>query len=186
MAPLLGISLAGAIATPWSGTSRGPIQRPETPSRRIRRVLGEVARRYPRTLLSDQLRDVDRVAFQLERIYRPGASVVDIGGGAGLFAPGCALLGLETWRVAPLVDRTRVSEDQDALDLHRRLGVRVLEGEVRQFGAAFTDASLDVVACVDGIVRWPHSPRPVLAEAFPALILNPSSVASLTPEAVTT
>jgi SAM-dependent methyltransferase len=109
------------------------------------------------------------VAFQLERIYRPGASVVDIGGGAGLFSPGCALLGLRTWRVAPLVDHTRAAEDQDALDLHRRLGVRVLEEEVRQFGATFEDASLDAVACIDGIVRWPHSPRPVLAEAFRVL-----------------
>jgi SAM-dependent methyltransferase len=169
MAPLLGISLAGAVASPWSHTSGGPIERPETPARRIRRLLDETALRYPRALRDEQIRDVDRVAFQLARIYRPGASVADLGGGSGLLAAGCALLGLETWSVTPLSSSTQTSEDQEAVDLQRRLGVRVLEGDVRQFGAAFEEASLDVVSCIDGIVRWHHSARPVLAEAFRVL-----------------
>src|SRR5262245_66184564 len=66
----------------------------------IEHTLTEVANSYPIDwLAANRLRDIPRVAFQIRLALNGAApgnvSLCDIGGGVGLFAIGCAALGVK-------------------------------------------------------------------------------------------
>jgi SAM-dependent methyltransferase len=128
-----------------------------------------LALRYPEELRAEQLSDAARIASHVERIYRPGASVADLGGGIGLFSPACAALGMQSFLVDDFGDPVSRAYGLDEIGLHARLGVRIVETPVRRWGEAFADESLDVVTCFDSLEHWHHSPRPVFAEAWRVL-----------------
>jgi SAM-dependent methyltransferase len=132
-------------------------------------LLTDIADQYPEALRDEQRRDIHRIAFHIEQIYRPGIALADLGGGIGLFSLGCAALGLHTWLVDDFGDPVNRSFDVDALGLHKAFSVRVVKVDVRRFGERFEDGSLDVVTCFDSLEHWHHSPRPVFAEAFRVL-----------------
>src|SRR4030095_7964630 len=93
-------SLGGSVALPQDRSAARLVPVRE----RFRRTLLALADQYPDSLQPDQRRDVPRHTFQIERIYRPGAVLADLGGGIGLFSPACATLGMETWLVDDLRD----------------------------------------------------------------------------------
>jgi 2-polyprenyl-3-methyl-5-hydroxy-6-metoxy-1,4-benzoquinol methylase len=158
-------SLGGSVASPLGRSAARLVPVRE----RFRRTLLALADQYPDSLQPDQRRDVSRHAFQIERIYRPGAVLADLGGGIGLFSPACATLGMETWLVDDLRDPVNERFPIDALGIHRRAGVNVLATPVLDFGRHFEDESLDVVTCFDSIEHWHHSPRPVLEQVWRVL-----------------
>jgi SAM-dependent methyltransferase len=128
-----------------------------------------LARRYPAPLRAAQLADAARIAAHLEHVLYAGASIADLGGGIGLFAPSCAAFGMETWLVDDFVDPSSRGMDLRDLGLHRQLGVQVVQTPLQRWGDAFGDESLDVVTCFDRLVHWQHSPRAVFAEAYRVL-----------------
>jgi len=146
-----------------------PASRSAHPATRTLDVVQTLARRYPAPMRAEQLADVGRIASHVERIYQPGASVADLGGGVGLFSPSCAALGMQTWLVDDFGDPVNRAFDLDDIGLHRALGVRVVETPIQRWGEAFGDESLDVVTCFDSLEHWHHSPRPVFAEAYRVL-----------------
>lgn len=141
----------------------------EAPATLVRSTLARVAELYPEELRAGQRLDVARHTFHLEQVFRPGGRIADLGGGIGLFAPGAAALGMESWLVDDLRDPVNRRFPIEELGIHRNLGVRVLESPVQKWGHAFADGSLDVISCFESLEHWHHSPRPVFAEAFRVL-----------------
>ncbi len=146
-----------------------PARHRATRAARTLEAVQTLARRYPASLRAEQLADAERIASHVERILRPGATLADLGGGVGLFAPSCAALGMQTWLVDDFGDPVSRSVNLDDIGVHRALGVRVVETPISRWGEAFGDESLDVVTCFDSLEHWHHSPRPVFAEAYRAL-----------------
>lgn len=134
-------------------------------------MLRELAERYPDGLREAQQRDVERVAFQLGRAYRPGARLADLGGGIGMFPIACATLGMETWLIDDMRDPINKRFDVDDLGLHAAAGVHVLPIDIFDFGAHFEDRSLDVVTCFFTVEHWHRPPSAIFREI--ARVLRP-------------
>jgi SAM-dependent methyltransferase len=138
------------------------------------RVLRRLAEQYPEGLREAQRRDVERIAFHLERVFRPGARVADLGGGLGLFSVACADLGLEVWLIDDLGDPVNRRFTLGDIGLHQRMGVHVLPIDVGEWGRHFADASLDAVCCFFSLEHWDRPAGPVFREA--ARILRPGGM----------
>jgi len=144
-------------------------QRDEPFSLRARRLLTALAGLYPDGLRSEQLADVERNAFHLERAFAPGAAIADLGGGLGTFSLGCAALGMRAWVLDDFGDLLHRFYDLQKIGLHQELEVEVVTTPIRRWGEHFDDESLDIVTCFDGIEHWLHSPQSVFAEAHRVL-----------------
>jgi SAM-dependent methyltransferase len=137
-------------------------------------TLVQLAERFPPGLREAQLRDLERVAFQVERVLRPGSRLADLGGGIGLFPIACATLGIETWLIDDLRDPVNRRFDLAALGLHAAAGVHVLSIDVFDFGKHFEDRSLDAVTCFLTIEHWHRPPATVFREV--ARVLRPGGI----------
>jgi len=142
--------------------------------RALDRRLDALIREFPPGLRADQVNDKERIAFQLDRVYRPGASLADLGAGIGLFCPAAASMGMDVWLVDDFSDEVNERFPVQELEVHARTGVKILETPVREWGTYFDDASLDVVTSFDSLEHWQHSPRAVFAEAM--RVLKPGGV----------
>jgi SAM-dependent methyltransferase len=145
-------------------------------------ALTKLAAEYPAQMVSQQRRDVARVAFNIGLVMaaaRPRAaadlSICDIGGGVGLLSVGCAAVG---FRRVILVDDFSDTINQEVGDsvfaLHRRYGVEVHSRDVIAEGIDDICAGVDVVTSFDSMEHWHHSPK----RLFRAVIrgLNPGGV----------
>jgi|ETNmetMinimDraft_15_1059895.scaffolds.fasta_scaffold04601_2 SAM-dependent methyltransferase len=142
--------------------------------RKFAAVLEELIGAYPAALRPDQAQDAERIGFQLEQVFRPGASLADLGGGLGLLSPAAASVGIQAWLVDDFGDPVNQRFPIRELGVHTKMGVGLVDAPVREWGEGFDDASLDVVTCIDSIEHWHHSPRPVFAEAM--RVLKPGGV----------
>jgi SAM-dependent methyltransferase len=163
--------MAAPLHATYDITLPAPLDRaPSEPfPRRLRHMLRRLADRYPEGLRAGQLQDVERVAFHVEQILRPGASLADLGGGIGLFPTACAALGMRTFLVDDFDDEVNHEYPLASLDVHREVGVHVVQSDVRHWSERFDDESLDVVTSFDSLEHWHHSPRGVFQEAFRTL-----------------
>ncbi len=148
-----------------------------------------LARRFPESLVQEQLRDLERVAFQLGIVTsRVGRDVAlcDIGSGVGLFPAACAQAGMRvtmmddfappyaseaTARAVPdAPDAVNFDRVEEALALHRSLGTRVERKDPLVEGFGFAAGSLDVVTCFDSMEHWHRSPKRLFASVREALV----------------
>ena len=125
------IPLQGAIEFTLPRPQAGRVGRLESTSEKVRRVMKRIAAGYPESMRGDQLDDVERVAFHVEQVHRPGARLADLGGGIGLFSPACAALGMRTWLVDDFQDSVNHEHPIDELGIHAGYGVRVVASDVR-------------------------------------------------------
>ncbi len=126
---------------------------------------------------ADRLRDdIDRIQFHVrlvrEVVPRPTSqiSVLDIGGGIGLFSVVCARLGFGRVVVVddfhdPVMDAVGSS----ILDLHRNAGVEIVERDVIAEGLDGIEGPFDAITTFDSLEHWHHSPRAMLHEAVDLL-----------------
>jgi 2-polyprenyl-3-methyl-5-hydroxy-6-metoxy-1,4-benzoquinol methylase len=117
-------------------------------------VLRSTALRYPEPLIDAQLQDVARTAFHVGLVRKSvgrHAAVCEIGGGGGLFSPGCAAMGIKT----TLVDDLPV----EIQHLHAELGVNVAPRDILFSGGGFAANQFDAVASFDGIRHLHSSPE---------------------------
>lgn len=155
----------------------------------VRLLLDELARSFRPDLVPAQLADVGRIAFEVALVTdRMGTDVAlcDVGSGIGLFPAACARLGM---RVTMMDDFVHPFEDaqsaqaapdapdavylggvEDALALHRSLGIRVEQRDPLEEGLGFRVASLDAVTIFDSMEHWHRSPRSLLHEVMDALV----------------
>src|SRR4051812_11720616 len=95
--------------------------------------LAEIAQEYPAALIQRQLQDIDRMAYHLalvQRYGKPGGRICDIGGGVGLFSPGCAALGFSITLVDDFRDDVNLRTSKDAFAAHDRRGVKIISCDV--------------------------------------------------------
>ncbi len=151
--------------------------------------LQELARRFPDDLVEAQLADIVRVGFHLDMILkrtRSDVALCDIGSGLGLFPAACAQAGMrvtmmddfappfadeESARAAPdAPDAVNFSGVDEALAVHRSLGVKVEKRDPLAEGFGFPNDSLDLVTCIDSMEHWHRSPKRLFAEIVRALV----------------
>jgi SAM-dependent methyltransferase len=158
------------------------------PRDELLRELGDLARRFPAALVQSQLQDLQRVAFTIRLVEQRagrGVRLCDIGSGVGLFPAACALRGMrvtmlddfqhpfgegqsaEGFPDAP--DSVNQTLAQEALELHRSLGVEVRRQDAVADDFPFPPASLEVVTCFDSMEHWHHSPKRLFAAVREAL-----------------
>ncbi len=135
----------------------------------LRSVLRSVAERYPHGLRESHLADIDRIAFQIDRIRMPGSAIVDLCGGTGFFAAACAALGMQSHLVDDFNDPVNKAHPIDGLAVLRELEVKIIASPARTWAREFPDDSFDVVTCFDALEHWHHSPREPFSEALRVL-----------------
>lgn len=133
------------------------------PATTISSKLAELAQRYPKALIQSQVDGIPRIAYHIELVKqlvgKPRPVVADIGGGLGLFSPGCAVEGMEIMLVDDFRDPVNQSDSGiDALSLHRELGVTVNSSDVLGDFSLPAD-SFDAITCFDSMEHWHSSPR---------------------------
>src|SRR5215468_1050765 len=90
-------------------------------------TLKKVASQYPSDMVDKQIKDIPRIAFNIGialEFLKPKSptelEICDLGGGIGLFSPGCAAYGLKrTVLVDDFNDPVNQSVGASILDLHR-------------------------------------------------------------------
>jgi SAM-dependent methyltransferase len=124
-------------------------------------VLAEVAKAYPPVVRESQLLDVGRIVYHIELVQRYGKSggrICDIGGGVGLFSPGCAALGYGITLVDDFKDEINFSSGE-VFAPHAKHGVKIMSCDVIAEPLEFPENSFDVVTAFDSMEHWQHSPR---------------------------
>lgn len=130
-------------------------------------VLRAVANRYPEDLVAAEVRDIPRIAFNIEvavkavkqKSYRE-LEICDLGGGIGLFSVGCAAYGMKrTVLIDDFDDSVNHRAGNSVLDLHRSLGVQVIARDVVKCGVSDISGSFDVITTFDSMEHWHHSPK---------------------------
>jgi SAM-dependent methyltransferase len=125
-------------------------------------LLAEVAMDYPYVIRESQLQDVDRIAYHIglvQRYGKPSGRICDIGGGVGLFSPGCAALGYDATLIDDFKDEISFNAGKDVFAPHAKHGVKVMSCDVIAGPLDFPENSFDVVAAFDSMEHWHHSPR---------------------------
>jgi SAM-dependent methyltransferase len=126
-------------------------------------VLQRIADSYPPEVAAVQgYIDVPRNAFHLSLISRlpRGARIADIGGGLGLFSPGCASLAYAVVLVDDFKDGWHARMAETVFNcVHHRLGVEIVSRDVIAEGVEFETESFDAVTLFDTMEHWHNSPK---------------------------
>jgi len=128
----------------------------------LKPLLRSIALKYPATLISAQMQDIDRIAFHIRLVQeRKGSAIAlcDIGGGIGLFSAGCAALGMKPTLIDDFGDEVNVKTGAFVLDLHRSLGVDVISKDVIVDPLPLKPGSLDAITCFESMEHWHNSPK---------------------------
>src|SRR5262245_4681365 len=144
--------------------------------------LRDVARRYPATLVDEQIRDIPRIAFNIGIALGSTNStsvseleLCDLGGGVGLFSAGCAAYGLKrTVLIDDFNDPVNQRTGESILDIHRSLGVEVVSRDVVAKGIHDIEGNFDVITTFDSMEHWHGSPKKLFHEV--AQKLKPNGV----------
>ena len=142
---------------------------------RIRKVLTDLARKYPANMVDGQLIDIPRTMFHIDLMLRAAgdkAAVCDIGGGVGVFSVACAALGMSATLVDDFQDSINLQEGDNALRLHKELGVTVDSRDVIRDGIPFAPDSFDVITSFDSVEHWHASPKKVFHRLMECLKPN--------------
>jgi SAM-dependent methyltransferase len=169
-------------ASPYA-SSVVSIQKPLDRSR-LEDLLRTIAGQYPPDLVTSQLADVERMAFNIGLVVEHtglGGTVCDIGGGLGLFSVGCAALGLRSILVDDFGDQvsavlgecvtgTSAFSSAEVLRLHRSYGVEVLRRDVIAEGIDFDPETINAITVFHTLEHWHNSPKKLLASVIAALV----------------
>ena len=136
-------------------------------------VLRRIADSYPPAIAAVQRYiDVPRTAFNLSLLFTlpRGARVGDIGGGLGLFSPGCSALGFDVTLVDDFGGAWQKTVAEDVFDrVHRAFGVKIVRRDVVADGVEFAPESFDAFTIFDTIEHWHNSPKRVFHQLMAAL-----------------
>jgi SAM-dependent methyltransferase len=139
-------------------------------------VLKQVALSYPLNARADQVQDIPRVAFNIRLALNgrnpAGVAICDIGGGVGLFSPGCAALGMKALLIDDFGDPVNKQLGDSPFVVHERYGVRIQPRDVIAEGVAEIGERFDVVTTFDSMEHWHNSPKAVFQQVR-QLLLKP-------------
>lgn len=138
--------------------------------------LTSIINRFPDAIRNNMMAQMPRFAFEVDLVRErlpDGATVCDIGGGWGVFALGCAAVGLRPIIVDDWRDPGH--EDQETYAAMSRIwdeyGVRRVNRDVLAHGLGMERHSLDAATTFDSLEHWHHSPKKLLHEV--AVTLKP-------------
>jgi SAM-dependent methyltransferase len=140
----------------------------------VENVLEQVARSYPSDMQPNQLRDIPRIAFNIRLALNgqdpDGLSICDIGGGVGLFSPGCAALGMRVLLIDDFADPTNKKVGDSPFIVHKKYDVRIESRDVISKGVADIGDRFDIVTTFDSMEHWHHSPKALFAQVRQSLL----------------
>jgi SAM-dependent methyltransferase len=143
------------------------------PATDIDSVLRRIADNYPPALATVQgYIDVARNAFHLSLISAlpRRARICDVGGGLGLFSPGCAALGFDAVLVDDFKDAWHRAVAEGVFDrVHRPLGVEIITRDVISESLTFEPESIDAFTVFDTMEHWHSSPKRLFHKLVAAL-----------------
>lgn len=134
-------------------------------------ALGRLAEKQHPARRDKARMDTLRQVFHINTVLNlaPGGSIADIGGGIGLFSAGCASLGFEATLIDDFADPVNATYGDEALDLHRSVGVKIESRDVIRDGLGLPPASMDIICTFDSMEHWHDSPKSLFAEVITAL-----------------
>jgi len=125
-------------------------------------------------MVAGQLADIPRIAFNIKLALNghgpQGLSICDIGGGLGLFSPGCAAIGLRTTLIDDFADPVNFREGDKLLAVHRRYGVQIISRDVIESGVSDISEQFDIVTSFDSMEHWHHSPKKLFHQVRESLL----------------
>jgi 2-polyprenyl-3-methyl-5-hydroxy-6-metoxy-1,4-benzoquinol methylase len=142
----------------------------------IRSRIESVARAFPANMVQQQLDDVSRIVFHVQLAIEglendlPSKTIVDVGGGIGLFSLACKAVGFGKVR---LVDdfRDQVNrENPDALKLHEKHGIEVYSRDASSESIRDILEGCNRVTSFDSIEHWHRSPKATLRDSMEGLL----------------
>ena len=143
-------------------------------------------------MLPASLRDLQRVDANMERdlyhmslIYKPGGSVIDLGGGVACSLLALSQLGMDV-TIIDNYNRPYYVQDEcsRALGIFRSSGIKIYEMDILDCSLDFVpNRSIDRVVSFDCIEHLHHSPKGVLERAMAKLAMGGKLIIS-TPNAV--
>lgn len=143
---------------------------------KIEALLLPIADQYPGMLRAVQKRDVQRIAYHVALVLDclaafarkpPDCSVMDVGGGIGLFSLACRAVGFgRVVLVGDFSDPINEEIGEGVLKLHRSYGVEVVKRNVLADGLSGLGSGFDAITFFDTIEHWHHSPKRVLHQAL--------------------
>lgn len=128
---------------------------------------------YPSHQTAIQRDDIPRMVFLLDLVRAavpPGGRIADLGGGLGLFSPGCADAGYSAVLVDDFRDLANIPIAEEVLGrVHRPRSVEVVSRDIISQGIDFPSESLDAVTSFDSMEHWHNSPRRLFRQVMAAL-----------------
>jgi len=141
--------------------------------RTVADVLARIVADYPAEQAEGQRRDIPRIAFNIGLVasrVQGNARVADIGGGLGLFSPGCAALGMSSVLVDDFRDLGNIPIAEHVIRrVHQKWGVEVISRDVVAEGVDFPNETLDAVTTFESMEHWHHSPKRLFQRLLAAL-----------------
>lgn len=140
-------------------------------------VLNSVANQYPKEMVDRQIQDIPRILYNIGVALNAAApkhpgelELCDLGGGLGLFSVGCAAYGLKrTVLVDDFEDSVNHRLGASMLDLHKHLGVEVIESDVIANGIRNIAGQFDIITTFDSMEHWHHTPKRLFHEVVEKL-----------------
>jgi SAM-dependent methyltransferase len=164
-----------------SGRELSPLTREAATPRAapLAQTLEEIADRFPPTpdhkhyfTLRNRRNWAQRTAYDIALVTdRVGTSgrICDVGGGYGLFAIGCATLGMEVTLIEDFGDIERVGHLERTLELMDEYGVVVKRRDIIADGLDLEPEQFDAATLFHVMEHLPFSPKPLFSEMMAAL-----------------
>lgn len=138
--------------------------------------LKKIACSYPSELVSEQLKSIPRIFFNIELALQASKTpyqdleICDLGGGIGLFSPGCAAYGMKrSVLVDDFDDDVNRTYGMSVLDLHKDVGVQVFSRDVVANGIADITGNFDIITTFDSMEHWHASPKTLFKQVMSKL-----------------
>ena len=137
----------------------------------IKKCLRRVIAQFPEPFRASELANLDRYAFNVRLVLKPGAHLIDLGCGTGAFPLVCAELGMRVTVIDEWLDPVHLTRDgQTILHLYEQHGIETIRADLLSF--TFPQAwqgMVNVVSCFESMEHWHDSPRNLFRQVAQAL-----------------
>lgn len=129
--------------------------------------LKQLSNEYPKDSIEHQIKDVPRISFNIELCIKSQNNksvelleICDIGGGLGLFTPGCAALGFKkVVLIDDFGDHKNHKSEIEQTYIHNKYGVEIHSRDVIEQGLPELPYHFDIITSFDSMEHWHNSPK---------------------------
>ena len=131
-------------------------------------------------------KQLDRILEEVSLAFKPGGTVLDLGGRPGFHAAICAAMGMRAicvdnyWTLGDeSVWGDKKSEHDQALDTVKKEGVEFIHTDILSWEPPFPESTIDVVMSFQTMEHFHHSPRRVFTHLVHVLKPNGTFILSV-------